>query len=98
MKWFLAIVLVLNLLIGVYGVSRDRSAPVNLRSQEVSPNLLKLLPPDWQPPVPASGPLSASAPQASAPQAQQPASAASAKVPTKTSASAPKPHASAPKV
>jgi hypothetical protein len=83
MKWFLALVVGLNILVAVYGVERQH-APGDVHAQEVNPGQLKLLPADWQPsaPVPdANGLLmpTASAPApalpASAPAVRQPASA-----------------------
>ncbi|WP_293763442.1 SPOR domain-containing protein [uncultured Aquitalea sp.] len=59
MKWFLVVVVVLNLLVAGYGSLKQR--PVgDAHAQEISPNQVKLLPADWKP---------ASAPEASAPAA-----------------------------
>lgn len=74
MKWFLAFVVALNLLVGAFGVLRQ-PVPVDIHSQEVNPGQLKMLPADWQPPadasavsaermVVASSPVAASAPVA----------------------------------
>lgn len=46
MKWFLALVLFLNLLLGLYGLTQ-KSPTVDIHAQEVSPQLLKLLPFNW---------------------------------------------------
>ncbi|MCD5360650.1 SPOR domain-containing protein [Chromobacterium aquaticum] len=62
MKWFLALVVVLNLLVAMYGSFKQRP-PVDVRAQEVSPELVKLLPVNWKP-------NAASAPVASAPAAE----------------------------
>lgn len=93
MKWFLAFVVALNLLVGAFGVLRQ-PVPVDIHSQEVNPGQLKILPADWQPPadasavsaermVVASSPVAASAPvakvQASSPAAAHKAAPAAAK-------------------
>ncbi|MBN3004076.1 hypothetical protein HNO92_002407 [Chromobacterium alkanivorans] len=62
MKWFLALVVVLNLLVAMYGSFKQRP-PADVRAQEVSPELVKLLPANWKP-------NAASAPAASAPAAE----------------------------
>ncbi|WP_434635114.1 SPOR domain-containing protein [Chromobacterium sp. CV08] len=84
MKWFVALVIVLNLVVAMYGSLKQRP-PLDVHAQEVSPGQVKLLPASWTP--------DASAPQASAPKAQASAPAA------KPAASAPaaKIVASAPK-
>ena len=61
MKWFLALVVVLNLLVAMYGSFKQRP-PVDVRAQEVSPSW-SLLPVNWKP-------NAASAPVASAPAAE----------------------------
>lgn len=61
MKWFLALVVALNLGVALYGSLKQRPA-VDIHAQEVSPEQLKLLPNGWVVP-------SASA-EASAPKAQ----------------------------
>jgi hypothetical protein len=65
MKWFFAIVLVLNLLVFGYGNLKAR-VPVDLHAQEVNAKQIKLLPANWTPPVAASAALAeASAPASS---------------------------------
>ncbi|WP_159874563.1 SPOR domain-containing protein [Aquitalea denitrificans] len=56
MKWFLVLIVVLNLAVAGYGAFKQRP-PADVHAQEISPEQVKLLPPDWQP---------ASAPQADA--------------------------------
>ncbi|BBF87396.1 hypothetical protein DLM_3812 [Aquitalea magnusonii] len=56
MKWFLVLIVVLNLAAAGYGALKQRP-PGDVHAQEISPEQVKLLPPDWQP---------ASAPQADA--------------------------------
>ncbi|MBI3145736.1 MAG: SPOR domain-containing protein [Pseudogulbenkiania sp.] len=46
MKWFLALVVVLNLAVALYGSLKQRPA-VDIHAQEVSPEQLKLLPVGW---------------------------------------------------
>lgn len=46
MKWFLALVVALNLAVALYGSLKQRPA-VDIHAQEVSPELLKLLPVGW---------------------------------------------------
>ncbi|WP_028535812.1 SPOR domain-containing protein [Paludibacterium yongneupense] len=95
MKWFLGLVVVLNLLAALYG-SLKQHVPVDIHAQEISPAQLKTLPADWQPPE-ASGArvVLASAPVASAPvAASAPATGADAVAVRKIKAS-PAPAASA---
>jgi hypothetical protein len=73
MKWFLGLVVVLNLLAALYG-SLKQHVPVDIHAQEISPAQLKALPADWQPPE-ASG-ASARVVLASAPAASTPAASA----------------------
>lgn len=88
MKWFLALVVVLNLLVAMYGSFKQRP-PADVRAQEVSPELVKLLPANWKP--------NASAPAASAP-AAEPLRESSAPKADKPAAAKPKAQeASAPK-
>jgi hypothetical protein len=62
MKWFFAIVLVLNLLVFGYSNLKAR-VPVDLHAQEVNAKQIKLLPADWTPPTEASAAVAeASAP------------------------------------
>ncbi|POZ61290.1 SPOR domain-containing protein [Chromobacterium alticapitis] len=75
MKWLVALVVVLNLLVAMYGTLKQR-APLDIHAQEVSPGLVRLLPPSWKT-------------DASAAQASAPAAAASAPVAGKPAASAP---------
>lgn len=59
MKWFLVLIVVLNLAVAGYGSFKQRP-PADVHAQEISPEQVKLLPPDWQP---ASAPAAdASAP------------------------------------
>jgi hypothetical protein len=88
MKWFLALVVALNLLVGAFGVSR-RPASINIHAQEVNAAQLKVLPSDWQPRADASAAAVAPVPMASGPLATP---AAPAPV-VKPLASAPAPHA-----
>ncbi|AXE35032.1 SPOR domain-containing protein [Chromobacterium phragmitis] len=68
MKWFVALVVVLNLVVAMYGSLKQRP-PLDVHAQEVSPGQVKLLPANWRPD--ASAPKAqASAPTASAPAAQ----------------------------
>lgn len=76
MKWFLALVLALNLFLAAFGAFRQHQ-PVDIHSQEVNPGQLKVLPADWVPPGDASGasassPFAVAAPAASAPAAARP--------------------------
>lgn len=78
MKWFLALVLALNLFLAAFGAFRQHQ-PVDIHAQEVNPGQLKVLPADWVPPGDASGAsasspfaVAASAPVASAPAATKP--------------------------
>lgn len=73
MKWLVALVVVLNLLVAMYGALKQRP-PMDIHAQEVSPGLVKLLPPNWKS-------------DASAVQASAPAAAASAPAAGKTAAS-----------
>ncbi|MBV8049050.1 MAG: SPOR domain-containing protein [Paludibacterium sp.] len=67
MKWFLGLIVALNLFVGAVVLLRQHD-PVNIHSHEVSPEQLKVLPADWQPDANASAPFAASAPvSASAP-------------------------------
>jgi hypothetical protein len=75
MKWFLALIVALNLLVGAYVAMRHRQ-PIDIHAQEVNPSQLKTLPDNWQP-----AEMAASAAQASAPQAKVAASAAAASSP-----------------
>ncbi|MDN0077527.1 SPOR domain-containing protein [Crenobacter sp. SG2303] len=61
MKWFFAIVLVLNLLVFGYGNLKAR-VPVDLHAQEVNAKQVKLLPANWTPPVASAAVAEASAP------------------------------------
>lgn len=71
MKWFLVLIVVLNLAVAGYGAFKQRP-PADVHAQEISPEQVKLLPPDWQPAsapgVDASAPLKvvASMPQTEA--------------------------------
>ena len=56
MKWFLIIVLVLNLLTGLYGWVKQKP-PVVIGEQDVNATQLKVLPAGWAPPVVALAPL-----------------------------------------
>lgn len=60
MKWFLALVVVLNLAVALYGSLKQRPA-VDIHAQEVSPEQLKLLPNGWAAPA---APAEVSAPTA----------------------------------
>jgi hypothetical protein len=70
MKWFLALLLALNLFVAGVSLLRQHD-PVDIHATEVDASKLKVLPPDWLPdgassaPI-ASAPLSASAPAAAA--------------------------------
>ncbi|GGY16001.1 SPOR domain-containing protein [Paludibacterium paludis] len=66
MKWFVGLILVMNLLVAGYGALKVR-APQDVHAQEVSPAMLKVLPEGWKPPVESSLPVTASTPAASAP-------------------------------
>lgn len=48
MKWFLVLIVVLNLAAAGYGAFKQRP-PADVHAQEISPEQVKLLPPDWQP-------------------------------------------------
>jgi hypothetical protein len=48
MKWFLVLIVVLNLAVAGYGAFKQRP-PADVHAQEISPEQVKLLPPDWQP-------------------------------------------------
>ncbi|MBK0414631.1 SPOR domain-containing protein [Chromobacterium haemolyticum] len=76
MKWFLVLVVVLNLLVAMYGSFKQRP-PADVRAQEVSPELVKLLPANWKPNTASAPAASASAAEplreSSAPKADQPA-------------------------
>lgn len=89
MKWFLALVVVLNLLVAMYGSFKQRP-PVDVRAQEVSPELVKLLPANWKPTAAsapaASAPAVARLVESSAPKADKPVAAK----PKTAEASAPK--------
>ncbi|MGC0153134.1 SPOR domain-containing protein [Chromobacterium vaccinii] len=90
MKWFVALVIVLNLVVAMYGSLKQRP-PLDVHAQEVSPGQVKLLPANWTPD--ASAPKAqASAPvdkpAASAPAAKTVASAAKAQLPAKPAAKA----------
>lgn len=63
MKWFLALIVVLNILVAAAGLLRQHD-PVNIHSHEVSPEMLKVLPDGWQSAANASAPAVASAPVA----------------------------------
>lgn len=68
MKWLVALVVVLNLVVAMYGSLKQRP-PLDVHAQEVSPGQVRLLPANWKPD--ASAPKAqASAPAASAPAAQ----------------------------
>ncbi|WP_277620418.1 SPOR domain-containing protein [Chromobacterium sphagni] len=69
-KWFVALVVVLNLVVAMYGSFKQRP-PMDVHAQEVSPGQVKLLPTGWTP--------DASAAQASAPHAAASTPAALAK-------------------
>lgn len=56
MKWFLIIVLVLNLLTGLYGWVKQKP-PVVIGEQDVNAQQLTVLPAGWAPPKAASAPL-----------------------------------------
>jgi len=87
MKWFLAFVVALNLLVGAFGILRQ-PVPIDVHSQEVNPGQLKILPADWQPPMDASDASAARMVMASAPLSSTEASAPVAKhLPTATDAS-----------
>ncbi|TDR80512.1 SPOR domain-containing protein [Paludibacterium purpuratum] len=69
MKWFLGLVVALNLFVGAVLMLRQHD-PVDIHSHEVSPEQLKVLPADWRPDAASSAPLAASEPvSASAPMA-----------------------------
>ncbi|VEB40272.1 Uncharacterised protein [Chromobacterium violaceum] len=68
MKWLVALVVVLNLVVAMYGSLKQRP-PLDVHAQEVSPGQVKLLPANWKPDASASK-EQASAPAASAPAAQ----------------------------
>jgi len=63
MKWFLVLIVVLNLAVAGYGSLKQRP-PADVHAQEVSPEQVKLLPPDWKP---ASAPVVVAQAAASAP-------------------------------
>lgn len=63
MKWFLALVVILNLLVAGYGLFKQHPSS-DIHAQEISPEQVKLLPPDW---IPASAPAVVAAQPASAP-------------------------------
>jgi len=99
MKWFLVLVVVLNLAVAGYGAFKQRP-PADVHAQEISPEQIKLLPPDWQaasaPQADASSPvkLIASMPQTESLKPQDLGKAASQPVsakPAKAEASAPAP-------
>ncbi|WP_236687647.1 SPOR domain-containing protein [Chromobacterium subtsugae] len=69
-KWLVALVVVLNLVVAMYGSFKQRP-PMDVHAQEVSPGQVKLLPTGWTP--------DASAGQASAPHAAASAPASAAK-------------------
>lgn len=50
MKWCFVVILVMNLLVAIFSVSK-KSAPVEIQAQEVSPAMLKILPVGWKPPI-----------------------------------------------
>lgn len=58
MKWFLVLIVVLNLAVAGYGSFKQRP-PADVHAQEISPEQVKLLPADWQPASAAAGEASA---------------------------------------
>lgn len=58
MKWFLVLIVVLNLAVAGYGSFRQ-GPPADVHAQEISPGQVKLLPPDWQPASAPQGDASA---------------------------------------
>ena len=56
MKWFLALIIGMNLFVAAIAVLRQHE-PVEIHSHEVSPQSLKLLPASWMPPAEASVPI-----------------------------------------
>ncbi|WP_215779340.1 SPOR domain-containing protein [Paludibacterium sp. B53371] len=97
MKWFLGLVVALNLFVGVVALLRQHD-PVDIHSHEVSPEQLKVLPAGWQPQasaaMAASAPFVASAPLTLTQTVTSPlgkaASAPAASAPTAKSAVSPK--------
>jgi hypothetical protein len=79
MKWFLALVVALNLLVGAFGALRQR-VPLDVHAQEINAGQLKPLPADWQPPQAASAASVAVLVDASAPHSAAVASAPLAKL------------------
>ncbi|MDE1714022.1 SPOR domain-containing protein (plasmid) [Chromobacterium amazonense] len=93
MKWFVALVVVLNLVVAMYGTLKQRP-PLDVHAQEVSPGQVKLLPPSWKPDASAaqaSAPVAAVIKAASAPEAKLMASAAKAQAKPAAKADASKP-------
>lgn len=77
MKWFVALIVIINLLVGMYGALKQKPA-MDIHAQEISPGQIKLLPSDWH--ETSSGVAVRKIPAASAAIAQKPvASAAVAK-------------------
>ncbi|NWK77906.1 SPOR domain-containing protein [Aquitalea sp. LB_tupeE] len=96
MKWFLVLIVVLNLAVAGYGSFKQRP-PADVHAQEISPEQVKLLPADWQPASAPAGDASAplkvlaSMPQTEALKPEDLSKAASQPVaakPAKTEASA----------
>lgn len=78
MKWFLILIVVLNMLVGLYGYLKQTPAS-QIGAQDINASQLKLLAPDWRPDLSvntaASAPAAAAPASASAPHSLQPASA-----------------------
>ena len=96
MKWFLVLIVLLNLAVAGYGSFKQRP-PADVHAQEISPEQVKLLPADWQPASAPAGEASAplkvlaSMPQTEALKPEDLSKAASQPVavkPSKTEASA----------
>ena len=91
-KWLVALVVVLNLVVAMYGSFKQRP-PMDVHAQEVSPGQVKLLPTGWTPDASAgqaSAPhAAASAPASVAKAASAPLAAAKADKHAKPAASAP---------
>jgi hypothetical protein len=84
MKWFLALLLALNLFVAGVSLLRQHD-PVDIHATEVDPGKLKVLPSDWQLPAGASVPVASAPLAASVPLAAVPASAAVAAASTPSS-------------
>ncbi|MDF0604461.1 SPOR domain-containing protein [Neisseriaceae bacterium TC5R-5] len=85
-KWFLSVIVVLNLLVAAYGSLKQRQ-PIDVHAQEVHPQQVKLLPKEWQATAASAAisakptPPPAAASEASAPQhAALPANTATSKI------------------